>query len=119
MQVFNEFNARILHSRFSPLHGLGSNYIFIAVIVIIAVVQALMTIFGGRFFGTISMHSCVNSLQYICIHKHCLGLTGREWLGCLVFAVLVIPFGAFLRLIPVRNTDYDEVVEERKDVEMV
>ena len=82
MQVFNEFNARLLGNSFLPTKGLADNRLFWFVIVVISVVQLVMTLFGGAFTSTLQ-------------------LNGREWAGCLLFAFLSIPFGALLRLVPV------------------
>jgi len=58
------------------------NKLFWALLVAIAVVQTIATVFGGAFTQTVP-------------------LDGRSWAGCLLFASLVLPFGALLRLVPV------------------
>eukprot|EP01108_Squamamoeba_japonica_P003992 TRINITY_DN3184_c0_g1_i1.p1 TRINITY_DN3184_c0_g1~~TRINITY_DN3184_c0_g1_i1.p1 ORF type:complete len:802 (+),score=488.83 TRINITY_DN3184_c0_g1_i1:172-2406(+) len=73
MQVFNEFNARLLGDTILPTAGLSKNNLFWGTIIVIAIVQAIMTVFGGAFTSTTD-------------------LSGIEWLGCLLLAVCVVPF---------------------------
>jgi magnesium-transporting ATPase (P-type) len=84
---------------FAAFHGLHKNWLFCALLVLIVVVQTLMTVFGGRFFGTI-------------------GLTAREWSGVVVFALIVLPFGALLRLVPI-PVDSDGNSKRRSSTTMV
>jgi Ca2+-transporting ATPase len=89
MQIFNLFNARILNSKPSPLHGLGNNFTFWGVVVIIMVVQTFMVVFGGDFTSTVK-------------------LTGKEWAGCLVYGGTEFVWGVIVRLLPLRWFGQDD-----------
>lgn len=106
MQVFNEFNARMLENEKNMFAGIATNAIFAAVIVITVILQVLLVEFGGPFTQT----------------SH---LSARMWLGCLVFGFVVLPYGLLLRFVPVPDqccikslasqapppSDYDDVDE--------
>lgn len=116
MCVFNEFNARILDNSFFPTAGLSKNWLFWFLIILIAVVQTLMTVFGGAFTQTVSVSDKFsNNFTYFFQIK----LNGKEWAGCLLFAVLVLPFGALLRQIPLPKEDDDEQHELRHEMRTI
>jgi len=81
-QLFNEINARKLGNEFNVLKGLFSNYIFLVIMAFTVTVQYLIVQYGGDFTGTAP-------------------LTRKQWLACIAIGAFSLPWGAFLRLIPV------------------
>lgn len=86
---FNEFNARSLDDRSNVFRGLGKDLTFLLIIVVSAGVQALLVEFGSTFVK-------------------CTGLTPLHWLYSLLIALITVPLGIVMRLVPVndRSADY-------------
>jgi len=95
-QLFNEFNARKLGSEFNILRGILSNATFIAIMTFTVAVQYLIVQYGGEFADTAP-------------------LSRRQWIFCISLGAFSIPWGAFLRLIPVSS--YGATPEELEDEE--
>eukprot|EP01120_Amphizonella_sp_Union-15-10_P014954 TRINITY_DN7486_c0_g7_i1.p1 TRINITY_DN7486_c0_g7~~TRINITY_DN7486_c0_g7_i1.p1 ORF type:complete len:1045 (-),score=272.60 TRINITY_DN7486_c0_g7_i1:55-3144(-) len=83
-QVFNEFNARKLGDELNMFKNIGLNFIFISVIVITVVVQALIVQFGGLATQTVP-------------------LNWQQWLFSILLGFIELPYGMLLRFIPVRE----------------
>jgi len=81
-QLFNEINARKLGNEFNIFKGMFRNGIFIGIMIFTVVVQALIVQYGGDFTATAP-------------------LSQKQWLACIVIGAFTLPWGAFLRLIPV------------------
>eukprot|EP00299_Pterocystis_sp_00344_P017967 c8989_g1_i2.p1 GENE.c8989_g1_i2~~c8989_g1_i2.p1 ORF type:complete len:1021 (+),score=210.29 c8989_g1_i2:44-3106(+) len=52
LQVFNEINCRVLNRQFNVFKGIFSNFLFVIVIFLTVLLQALIVQFGGNFFKT-------------------------------------------------------------------
>lgn len=76
--IFNAFNART--DGIDLIENLSSNKQFILVMASVAIVQILMTYFGGGFLRTV-------------------GLNFKEWLTVLSLAILIIPVDIIRKLI--------------------
>ena len=100
-QVFNLINARVTSNDVKVLDGFFSNWVFIAIWLGIAALQAIITEFGSTAFETI-------------------GLPWKEWLISLAFAAGTLIVGAFLRTIKLkdRTTEKLEALRERRKEEM-
>jgi len=81
-QLFNEFNARKLGNEFNVFKGVFSNAIFIIIMIFTVAVQYLIVQYGGEFTDTAP-------------------LSPKQWLVCAAIGAFSLPWGAFLRLIPV------------------
>ena len=88
MQVFYEFNARKLYNVINVFKGLSTAPVFMAIIVITIVVQWLAIVYGGKFMHTIPLD------------QEC-------WTKCMYLAVVPLPLGLFLRLIPITEPTPD------------
>lgn len=82
MQVLNEFNARKVNTDLNVFDGLLSNWIFITIVAVVILGQALIVEFGGEFTSTTHL-----DWQY--------------WLSCVGLALLEIPLGFIIRLIKI------------------
>jgi len=81
-QLFNQFNARKIHNEFNIFSKLSQSWIFIVITVVSAVVQIIITEFGGYFgFGTF-------------------GLSWFEWIVSIAIGFMSLPIGFILRVIP-------------------
>jgi Ca2+-transporting ATPase len=87
LQIFNEFNARLVTNSLNPFKGVFKNFIFVGIIIVTAILQALIVEFGGSFIET----------------TH---LTAAQWGICLLLGLLSIPLGFIQRLIPVDNISF-------------
>jgi Ca2+-transporting ATPase len=74
LQVFNFFNARLLHADSSVLSNLGKSHGMLYIIFVILVLQIAIVQKGGKFMSTVA-------------------LDGRQWLLCFVIASLSLPVG--------------------------
>jgi P-type Ca2+ transporter type 2C len=74
-QLFNEFNARRTNNDWRVFHGVLTNTLFMAVIVVTVVVQVLLAEFGGNFTKTS-------------------GISFNQWLVCFGYGALSLPVGA-------------------------
>ena len=66
LQIFNEINSRKVHNELNVFTGLFSNWLFLAILVGTAGVQAIIVEFGGEAFKVT-------------------GLTWVQWLICVVW----------------------------------
>eukprot|EP00300_Choanocystis_sp_HF-7_P021906 c21009_g1_i1.p1 GENE.c21009_g1_i1~~c21009_g1_i1.p1 ORF type:complete len:1007 (+),score=241.13 c21009_g1_i1:83-3103(+) len=82
LQVFNEINARELGTRKNVFHGMFSNKMFVGVIVVTVIVQALLVEFGGQAMETVA-------------------LSPAEFFASLAVGAIGLPCGFLLKLIPV------------------
>lgn len=73
MQIFNEINARKLYGEWNVFDGILNNPLYIAIILFTLGAQIIIVEFGGRAFSTE-------------------GLDGDQWLWCLLFGFLVLPW---------------------------
>jgi hypothetical protein len=85
VQIFNEFNARILTDRLNVFKNLHREPTFVMVILVSMGCQALIVELGGNFTKTT-------------------GLIGLHWLYTLLLASLTLPLGVFMRFIPVSES---------------
>lgn len=95
LQIFNEFNARVVSNALNIFYGLFTNFIFVGIIITTAAMQAFIVEFGGSFIET----------------TH---LTATQWAICLLLGSLSIPLGFIARLIPVDNLSFFKKSEERR-----
>mmetsp|Transcript_36110 Transcript_36110/g.42232 ORF Transcript_36110/g.42232 Transcript_36110/m.42232 type:complete len:296 (+) Transcript_36110:2219-3106(+) len=82
LQVFNEFNARILDRTLNVFTGITRAPMFLAIIVVTVVVQVLGVNFGGSFMKTVP-------------------LSKAAWVRCIQISCVPLLLGFVLRLIPV------------------
>ena len=88
-QIFNEFNARSLgDSAMEAFRGVARSKIFLAVVVVSVVVQALVVEFGGKF-------------------TKCSGLTATHWAWTILLGAVSLPLGVVMRWIPAADRDGD------------
>ncbi|CAM9879956.1 unnamed protein product, partial [Phaeothamnion confervicola] len=80
-QIFNEFNARSISSRWGVLHGLTSNPMFQAVIAFTVISQFFIIEYGGDFTRTDP-------------------LTVSEWISTVLMGAQALPLGVFMRMLP-------------------
>jgi len=81
MQIFNEFNGRRIDDRLNVFEGILQHRIFQAIFFITVFFQALVVEFGGPAFKT-------THLQW------------QLWLICVAIALISLPGGVLIRLIP-------------------
>ncbi|KAJ1962050.1 plasma membrane calcium [Dipsacomyces acuminosporus] len=81
MQIFNEFNCRVLHNEKNCFKGITKNWFFITIVLISVVGQVVIVQWGGVAFQTTA-------------------LGGKYWAFSLVAGALSLPIGLVLRLIP-------------------
>lgn len=96
LQLFNEINARRIRDEWNIFEGILKNWLFLAIWIGTMFAQVIMVTFGGFAF------SC--NLNY--------GLTFEQWLICIGFGVLSIPWHFVLLLIPAsyfKEYGHDEV----------
>ena len=91
-QLFNELNARSIDDHQNIFSGLFQSYIFIAVLVISAGLQAIIVEFGGAAFK-------VEPLSW------------DQWLFCIAIGSLELPIGVFLRTLPVPDRHYVDILQ--------
>jgi len=93
LQVFNEFNARIVTTGLNVFAGVFKNGIFVSIIVVTVILQALIVEFGGAFVET---------------HP----LTAPQWAVCVLLGFLSVPLGFLQRLLPVDSFSFSKSEEE-------
>jgi len=81
MTVFNQINSRMLFGELNVFNGAASNKYFVVIWVVEFLAQICMAAFGGVFFGC-----------------HYDGLTGEQWLRCVIFALGVLPWNVVVNL---------------------
>jgi len=80
LQVFNEILARQLEFDINPLRGIFRNPLFIAIVVLVCLVQLLIVSIGSSFLSTVP-------------------LTAKQWGISYGFSMLVFPISYFARYI--------------------
>jgi len=84
LQVFNEFNARVVTNAINVFSGIFKNFIFVGILLATAAMQVVIVEFGGTFLETT-------------------GLSARQWGTCVLLGLLSIPLGFIGRLVPVES----------------
>lgn len=80
-QLVNQINSRKLHGELNVFSGLQRHFIFCGVWVFSLVIQVLITEFGGTAIETEA-------------------LTGEQWAGCIVIALLPLVWSTIFSLLP-------------------
>ncbi|OMJ17683.1 Calcium-transporting ATPase PAT1 [Smittium culicis] len=83
LQIFNEFNCRVLGSEVNPFKGITKNKYFLMVVIGTIIAQILLIEFGNNVFQTKS-------------------LSALQWLYCVGIGLLSLPVGLALRLFPTK-----------------
>ncbi|KAJ2388286.1 hypothetical protein GGI23_006087 [Coemansia sp. RSA 2559] len=81
MQIFNQFNCRVLHSEVNCFKGIHKNLFFIGIFLISVLGQVIIVQWGGVAFQTTA-------------------LSGKYWAFSIVGGLLSLPVGLVLRLLP-------------------
>ena len=89
-QVFNEINCRTVIDELNVLKGFFTNFVFLFVIAITAVCQAIIVEFTGKVFK-------VDSLNWV------------QWISCLGIGFFSLILGFFSRLIPVPRRHFMDI----------
>jgi len=84
-QVFNEINARRVNGERNVYKGLFSNAMFVGIMLLISLGQAILVIFTGQFMSVTPFP----------------GINGIQWLVSLVLGALTLPLGFLATFIPV------------------
>jgi len=84
-QVFNEINARRVNGERNVYKGLFSNAMFVGIMLLIGLGQAILVVFTGQFMSVTPFP----------------GINGIQWVVSLVLGALSLPLGALATLIPV------------------
>jgi len=96
MQIFNIFNARILHGGINPFNGLFTRSLNLCIIVVlISGFQAFAIEVAGPFMHTV-------------------GLNGTQWGVSIGFGALQLPVGILIRLLPIKDEIPQEVVAKQE-----
>ncbi|KAJ3022976.1 hypothetical protein HKX48_004734 [Thoreauomyces humboldtii] len=103
-QVFNEVNARSITNETNIFKGILKNRIFLVIMIATIIFQALIVQFGSTVFKTEG------------------GLTGVQWVVCIVIGFGSIPLGLAIRLFPdwrkVRDEDADPRASNKEEYEL-
>lgn len=83
MQVFNQFNARVLTADFNIFQGIFRNWLFLAVCITTVVIQMVMVEIGGWIMKTEQLSLAQNGF-------------------CLLIGLGELLWGAFLKVLPVK-----------------
>ncbi|KAJ1895491.1 hypothetical protein LPJ81_004947 [Coemansia sp. IMI 209127] len=81
MQIFNQFNCRVLHSEVNCFKGIHKNMFFIGIFLISVLGQVIIVQWGGVAFQTTA-------------------LSGKYWAFSIIGGLLSLPVGLVLRLLP-------------------
>ncbi|KYR00515.1 P-type ATPase [Tieghemostelium lacteum] len=84
LQLFNEINARVLGNKLNCFRGFFHNPIFSIVMLFTLGVQIIFVTFGSTATST-------TQLQI------------QEWAACVITGAIALPFGALIRMIPIRE----------------
>jgi len=84
-QVFNQINARRVNGERNPYKGMFSNPMYMAIFLLIAILQAVLILFTGPFMQVAPFP----------------GIDGLAWLTCLVLGAMELPIGFLITFIPV------------------
>lgn len=82
MQIFNMICSRKIHDEINIFSGIFTNPAFMIVWTIIVIIQVFCTQFFGRFMSV-----------------HINGLTGTQWLICLVISLVTFPINIVLKFV--------------------
>lgn len=93
-QIFNEINCRKVNKELNVFSSFFDNYIFLFILAITIVIQAILVEFGGRFVQTVP-------------------LTWNQWLYCIILGLISLPVAFFIRLLPFFNKEEAEYLKER------
>lgn len=96
-QIFNLLNSRIVAKAQRFFDGIFSNWLFIAIFIGIAVVQAIIVEFGDMVFSTAK-------------------LTWIHWLSCIAIGFVSIIIGVILRAFPIKELSFEEVERQRSEM---
>ena len=91
-QIFNFINARRVNGELDFYSGLFTNFVYLAIFVLITVFQVLIIFFTGEFFGVTPYP----------------GIGWKQWLTCLVLGVVELPLAYLIALIPVPKPKISE-----------
>lgn len=83
LQLFNEINCRRIHGEWNVFEGLLRSYMFMFIWVLVLGLQIIMIELGSYAFST-----------------HFEGLTIQQWLICIAFGLLPLPWRFVLMLVP-------------------
>ena len=97
-QVFNEINARRVNGERNVYKGLFSNPMFVSIMAVIAVGQALLVVFTGPFMSVTPFP----------------GINGYQWLRSLVIGAITLPIGLLASFIPVPTRKPRKKLSEAK-----
>jgi len=84
-QVFNEINARRVNGERNVYKGLFSNAMFVGIMLLIGLGQAVLVVFTGQFMSVTPFP----------------GINGIQWVVSLVLGALTLPLGLIASFIPV------------------
>lgn len=90
LQLFNEVNSRELE-KINVLKGLGSNFIFLAIIAVCTLFQIVLVQFLGKFASTAP-------------------LSPPQFLACVALASIAMPVAAFVKTLPVPKNTPSQVI---------
>lgn len=51
MTIFNFINARVINDRINPFKGIFTDRLFMAIVIMIMIIQILLVVFGGATFN--------------------------------------------------------------------
>lgn len=91
MQFFNFFNCRRIYDEFDLCGNILNNWMYIAIVSGILILQWIIVTFLNVFFKLYKFH----------------GLTAQQWLICALIAFMSIPLSLILRCIPFGHEDKD------------
>lgn len=92
MQIFNFFNARLLHRNESFFENWGDSSVLLIIVSIIVVLQIAIVEFGGKIMSTVP-------------------LTGREWFWSVLIASVTLPVGALARVFYARYSSHSSLCD--------
>jgi Ca2+ transporting ATPase len=98
LQLFNEFNCRRIHGEKNVFEGILRSYMFLFIWILVMGLQILMIEVGSYAFST-----------------HLEGLTIEQWLVCIAFGILPLPWRFILMLIPTQI--FKEYGKEELDIQ--
>ncbi len=109
MQIFNEFNARSIDDHQNIFKGLHKSYIFIGVILISAGLQAIIVELSGAVFkvGRLFFPFFLCSIVVLQVAP----LSWDQWLFCIAMGAIAFPMGFILRLIPVPERHFVDLLQ--------
>ncbi|OQR81907.1 calcium-transporting ATPase [Thraustotheca clavata] len=97
-QLFNEINARNVSNDWNVYKNLASNAMFMNILIITGVVQALFVEFGGDFTRTT-------------------GLSLMNWIYSVLLGAVSLPLGILMRFIPIQEAPWSFANPNNIDIE--